>query len=73
MYKDDGPEKALVKDNEIKERWIEYFNKILNKDSIRGLKMRVDTLLVGHTFYILYSEKLDGFFYFFYLYYLFFN
>lgn len=38
-------------DNNINKRWKEYFNKLLNEDSIRGLGTREDALLVGHSFY----------------------
>lgn len=42
--------KRLVNDNDIKERWREYY-KLLNKDSIGSLGTREDTLLALHTFY----------------------
>ena len=43
-------QKVLVKDNDYKERSREYFNKILNEDSIGGIRKRDDTLFAGHTF-----------------------
>lgn len=44
-------QKVLVKNNDIKERWIEYFNELFNEDSIGGLKTRENTSLARHTFY----------------------
>lgn len=43
--------KVLVKGIDIKKRWREYINKLLNEDSIESLRTRKDTLLIGHTFY----------------------
>ena len=40
-----------MKDHDIKERWSEYFNKLLNEDYIGSIRTRDDTLLSGHTFY----------------------
>lgn len=40
-----------MKDNDNKQRWREYFNKLLNKESIGGLGLREDTSLVGHVVY----------------------
>lgn len=39
-----------MKENNIKEMGREYFNELFNEDSIRGLEMGDDTLLVGHIF-----------------------
>ena len=33
-----------------KEWWRQYFNELFNEECIKGLKMRDDTLLRGHTF-----------------------
>ena len=49
-YKGDD-QKAIEKDNDIKERWRERFNKILNEDSIERLGTRDYALLAGHIFY----------------------
>ena len=44
--------KVLVKGNDIKERWREYFNKLLNEDSIESLRTRKDTF-VNWTYFLL--------------------
>ena len=44
-------QEVLVKDNYIKERWREYFNKLLNAYSIGALRLREDILLAEQTFY----------------------
>lgn len=41
----------VLEDNDIKERWREYFNQLPNEGSIGGLGMRDDTLLAEYTFY----------------------
>lgn len=43
--------KKIVRDNNIKESWREYFNKLLSEDSIGALGSRENTLLSRHTFY----------------------
>ena len=43
--------KVLMKDSSVKERWREYFNKLLNEDSIGDMRTRDDTLLARHTFF----------------------
>ena len=44
-------QKVLVKDNDIKERQRENFNKLLNEDYMVGLRMGEDFSFVGYTFY----------------------
>ena len=44
-------QKILVKDNDIKEKWREYFSKLLNEDYIGDIRPREDTSLVEHTFF----------------------
>ena len=39
---------VLVKDNDIKEMWREYFSKLLNEDNVGDIRTRYDTLLVKH-------------------------
>ena len=48
--KSDG-KKVLVKDNDIKERWREYFSVLLNKDCIGDIRTIEDTSLAKHTFF----------------------
>lgn len=44
-------QKGLMREGDFKKRWREYFNKLLNEDSIGGLGSRNDYLLVGHIVY----------------------
>ena len=40
-----------MKDNDIKERWREYFSKLLNEDYVGDVGTREETLLEEHTFF----------------------
>ena len=42
---------VLMKDNNIKERWKEYFKKLLNEDYIRDTRTKEHTSLAEHTFF----------------------
>ena len=44
-------QKILVNDNNIKQKWREYFNKLLNEDFIGGMRTRENTSLAEHAFY----------------------
>ena len=46
-------QKGLVKDNDIKQRWREYFSKLLNEDYVRDIRTREDTLLAEQFFFFL--------------------
>ena len=44
-------QKVLVKDSNSKERWREYFSKLLNEDHIRDIRTKEDTSIVKHIFF----------------------
>ena len=44
-------QKVIVKDIDIKERWREYFSKLLNEDPIGGLRARENNTFAGHAFH----------------------
>ena len=45
-------QKVLLKDNDIKERWMEYFSVPLNEDYIGNTTTKEDTSLAKHTFFV---------------------
>ena len=44
-------QKVLVKDNDIKERWREYFSILRNEDYLGDTRTKDDTSLAQHTFF----------------------
>ena len=45
-------QKVLVKDDDIKERWREYFSILLNEDYIGGIRTKDDTSLAKNIFFV---------------------